>query len=62
MNNGTSSAIPVKDYDPNSWFVAEEPIVLYDFEDGVNPYQPGQKTAQSGINLSGIAPGRGKSI
>lgn len=60
VTNGSSPAIPVKDYDPNSSFTAEQPIILYDFEDGVNPYQPGQKTAQSGINLSNIAPGRGK--
>lgn len=62
VKNGTSMAVPVKDYDPNSIPVAERPVVLFDFEDGENPYVAGKKTSQSGINLSKIQAGRGKNF
>ncbi len=58
--NGISMAVAVKDFDPNSSFVPELPFVLYDFEDGGNPYVAGTKTSQTGINLSKIQAGRGK--
>ncbi len=58
--NGQSPAIPVEDYDPNASYTAVDPILLFDFENGVNPVTDGIAGSQSGLNLNKDIPkGRG---
>ncbi len=61
IQNATSPTIPVVDFDPNANFTAIEPIILFDFEDGNDPYtsfNDGNITDQSGINTASIVRGR----
>ncbi|WP_255039399.1 IPT/TIG domain-containing protein [Lacihabitans soyangensis] len=50
--NGISGAIAVQNYDPNAVYVAEQPIVIWDFEDGKNPFVNADILPISGINVS----------
>lgn len=57
IENGTSPAINVEN--PTNFFIPEAPILMYDFENGVNPYvNYGGSTATSGLNASGAPKGR----
>lgn len=61
LTNNVSPALDVKEFDPtNTAFIPEAPVVLADYENGINNYVGGTKIAQSGINLSKIAKGRGE--
>jgi IPT/TIG domain len=61
LSNNTSPALEVKEFDPaNVSFIPELPVILADYENGVNNYVGGTKICQSGINLSKIAKGRGE--
>ena len=55
-----SPSIPVTDYDPTAQFIPAPPVVFWDFEDGVNPFNTGDITPQNGINAAGVAKGRGQ--
>lgn len=44
VDNGTSPAIPIIDFDPAAGFEAVPPIVIWDFEDGANPFTTGDIT------------------
>jgi hypothetical protein len=57
IENGTSGSIPVEN--PTAFFIPEAPILMFDFENGVNPYvNYGGSTATSGLNASGAPRGR----
>jgi hypothetical protein len=58
--NGTSGSITAKDYDPNASYKAEQPIVVWDFEDGLNPLVNGDVVPVSGINVSKLPKLRGQ--
>ncbi|MEO1654850.1 MAG: hypothetical protein AAFU64_14985, partial [Bacteroidota bacterium] len=63
ITTNESPIIPVIDFDPNANFTAIDPLILFDFEDGLNPYTSSNDaniTDQSGINSSGIVKGRGE--
>lgn len=58
--NGSSPEISVENYDPNASYTPVEPIVLWDFEDGINPVINGIAGSQAGLNLNTSIPkGRG---
>ncbi|OHX64412.1 hypothetical protein [Flammeovirga pacifica] len=53
-----SKSITVED--AGEFFDPVPPYVLFDFEDGVNPYEPGDVTPENGLDAgSGISKGRG---
>ncbi|WP_044205665.1 hypothetical protein [Flammeovirga sp. OC4] len=53
-----SGSISVED--AGEFFDPVEPVVLFDFEDGVNPYEPGDVTPENGLDAgNGISKGRG---
>ena len=57
---GVSPEIEVINYDPNATFTPKPAIVLWDFEDGVNPVKNIFPGAQAGINITTTIPkGRG---
>ncbi|MEA5461086.1 IPT/TIG domain-containing protein [Arcicella sp. LKC2W] len=61
LTNNVSPALDVKEFDPaNTAFIPEAPVILADYENGLNNYVGGTKIAQSGINLSKITKGRGE--
>lgn len=54
--NGTSSIIKVEN--PSNFFIAVDPVVIFDFETGANPFVAGNSGAISGFNTSGAAKAR----
>lgn len=59
INNGTSGSIRVED--PSAYFVPVAPTVLFDFENGVDPYQNGDVATTHGIN-AGALPTLGRGL
>lgn len=59
VSNPTSPSIPVQDYDPNTVYDPVPAVVVWDFEDGVNPFVSMDITPENGLNLSGVPGGRG---
>ncbi|ANQ52754.1 hypothetical protein MY04_5422 [Flammeovirga sp. MY04] len=52
---------PISVEDAGEFFDPVEPVVLFDFEDGVNPYEPGDVTPENGLDSgNGISKGRGE--
>ncbi|GAB4427309.1 MAG: hypothetical protein OHK0039_45550 [Bacteroidia bacterium] len=58
VENATSPAIPVQNFDPNATYDPVDPIVVWDFEDGTNPFVAMDITPENGLNL-GTAHARG---
>lgn len=55
-----SPSIPVVDYDPTTKFEPVPPLVLWDFEDGINPFASIDIVTDNGINSAGVTRGRGE--
>ena len=59
ITNGVSGQIPVQE--PSLFFTPVQPIILFDFEDNINPYvASGTPPTTVGLNLSGAPKGRGQ--
>jgi hypothetical protein len=59
IDNGTSPSIPVVDYNPNAGYDPVAPKVIWDFEDGVSPFEAVDISSTNGINAIAIPKGRG---
>lgn len=58
IENGVSGEITVQD--PSQFFIPEAPVVLFDFENGTNPFVTAGGSPTSGLNLSGAPKARGE--
>lgn len=60
VDNGISPSIPVEDPDPDGLFEPVAPVLVWNFEDGTNPFVSGDITPDyADLNGAGVAPGRG---